>query len=160
SFWSPDSRFVAFFAGGKLKKIDVSGGGLQTVCDASDGRGGTWNSDGVMVFAPSSGDGLYRVPAVGGVPTPVTKLDPARQEVSHRMPFFLPDGRHFLYASVLAGAESRGIYLGSLDTKETKRILGAVSKPEYAPPGYLLFVSEGKLMAQRFEAQTFQLSGD
>ena len=160
SFWSPDSRFVAFFAGGKLKKIDVSGGGLQTVCDASEGRGGTWNSEGVIVFAPSSGDGLYRVSAVGGVPMPVTKLDRTRQESSHRTPFFLPDGRHFLYTSLGGGVDSRGIYLGSLDTNEAKRLLGVVSKPAYAPLGYLLFVSEGKLMAQRFDTRKFELSGD
>ena len=160
SFWSPDSRFVGFFAGGKLKKIEVTGGAPQTVCDAPDGRGGTWNSDGVIVFAPHSGSELYRVNALGGVPAPVTRLDPSRQESSHRLPSFLPDGRHFLYTCSPAGEDGRGIYIGSIDSEESKQILKIPSKGEYVSPGYLLFVSDGKLMAQHFDIKSWQLSGD
>jgi len=96
-FWSPDGRFIGFFAGGKLKKIDASGAPPQTLCDAADSRGGTWNRDGVIVFASSAFGLLYRVSAAGGEPSPVTALDQSRFETSHRWPYFLPDGRHFLY---------------------------------------------------------------
>src|SRR5262249_20162382 len=91
-FWSPDGAYVGFFSQGKLKKIAVAGGPVQTLCDASAGRGGTWNQDGVIVFAPGSSGALYRVSAAGGTSSPVTKTSG-----SHRYPHFLPDGRHFLY---------------------------------------------------------------
>ena len=94
-FWSPDSRFIGFFAGGKLKKIEVSGGPPITLCDAPDPRGGTWNRDGVIVFAPTPSSALQRVSAAGGVPTTATTL--AQGETVHMRPFFLPDGQHFLY---------------------------------------------------------------
>src|SRR5215470_3588648 len=116
-FWSPDGRFIGFFAGGKLKKIDVSGGSPQTLCEAPNSRGGTWNRDGVIVFAPRTTSALYRVSAAGGDPAPLTTLDQA-SEASHRWPQFLPDGRHYLY---LSRQERSGIYLGSLDSKETRR---------------------------------------
>ena len=96
-FWSPDSRFIGFFAQGKLKKIGVSGGPAQPLCDVADGRGGTWNRDGVIVFAPNLEDALYRVSTSGGGVTSVTALDRSGQEHSHRWPHFLPDGRHFIY---------------------------------------------------------------
>lgn len=82
-FWSPDSRFVGFSAGGKLKKIEVTGGPAQTLCDAGEGRGGAWNGEGVIVFTPRDAEGLYRVPAAGGAPVPLTSLDASRQEISH-----------------------------------------------------------------------------
>ena len=94
-FWSPDSRFLGFFAGGKLKKIEVSGGPPITLCDAPDNRGGTWSRDGVIVFAPTILPHSRRVSASGGVPTAATVL--GQGETTHRRPFFLPDGRHFLY---------------------------------------------------------------
>ena len=97
-FWSPDSRFIGFFSAGKLKKIAFTGGPVQTLCDASDGRGGTWNSGGVIVFAPSALSSLYQVSAAGGLPVPVTKFDSSSKEQAHHFPHFLPDGRHFLYA--------------------------------------------------------------
>jgi Serine/threonine protein kinase len=96
-FWSPDSRSVGFFAGGKLKRVDASGGAVLTVCDAERGVGGTWNRDGTIVFAPAPTSALYRVAAGGGKPVPVSKLDASRHETAHRYPQFLPDGRHFLY---------------------------------------------------------------
>src|SRR5262249_27376560 len=96
-FWSPDSRFIGFFAGGKLKKIEVSGGPAATLCDAVDPREGTWSRDGVIIFAPNCGDRLYRVSTWGGAAPPATTLDPSSQENSHRWPHFLPDGRHFVF---------------------------------------------------------------
>ncbi len=110
-FWSPDSRFIGFFAGGKLKKIDASGGPPQTLCDVgAASRGGTWNRDGVIVFAADGLVPLYRVSAAGGEPIPVTALDQSRFETSHRWPFFLPDGRHFLFFVCSNQTESGGIY--------------------------------------------------
>jgi hypothetical protein len=95
-FWSADSCMVGFFATGKLKKIASSGGHAQSLADARRGRGGTWNREGVIVFAPDITGTLYRISSGGGA-TPVTQLDSSRQENSHRFPYFLPDGRHFLY---------------------------------------------------------------
>ena len=94
-FWSSDSRFIGFFAGGKLKKIEVSGGPPVTLCDAPDPRNGTWNRDGVIVFGPTGSSALQRVSAAGGVPTAATTL--GQGENVHVRPFFLPDGQHFLY---------------------------------------------------------------
>jgi serine/threonine protein kinase len=96
-FWSPDNRSVGFFSGGKLKKIDMSGGPAQTLADAPSQVGGTWNPDGVILFAPSAADALYRVSSGGGAAMPVTDLDESLREVRHAWPFFLPDGRHFLF---------------------------------------------------------------
>ena len=159
-FWSPDSRFIGFFAAGKLKKIEVTGGPPQTLCNTPFARGAAWNRDGVIIFTPNTLAPLYRVSAAGGEPTPVTTLDKSRQETSHRWPYFLPDGRHFLY-TVLGAPESRGIYVSSLDAKENRRLLNVGnSDVAYAPPGYLLFRREATLMAQAFDADKLQLSGD
>ena len=98
-FWSPDSRSIGFFSGGKLKTIEASGGSVQIVCEAPSPRGGTWSSKGVIVFAPDFRGGLSSVPASGGVPVPITKID-TRMHTTHRWPWFLPDGRHFLYLAV------------------------------------------------------------
>ncbi len=113
-FWSPDSRFIGFFAQGKLMKIDVTGGPPVTLCDASAAEGGTWSRDGTIVFAPNETSGLFRVPAAGGAPTPVTTLDVARKEQAHRWPWFLPDGRRFLYVATPPAT----VYVGSLDSDE------------------------------------------
>ena len=159
-FWSPDSRFVGFFAGAKLKKLQISSGTVQTVCNAPVGRGGSWNHEGVIVFEPTPNDPLYRVSAEGGDPVPLTKLDPSRQESSHRWPYFLPDGHRFLY-SVTGGQQTQGIYVASLDAKESTRLLNVPnSVAVYAAPGYLLFRRETALMAQAFDADKLQLSGE
>jgi hypothetical protein len=159
-FWSPDSRFIGFFAGGKLKKVEVTGGTVQTLCNAAVPRGATWNRDGVILFVPSPNEPIYQVSAAGGEPKLLTQLNPLNQEASHRWPFFLPDGRHFLY-SVLGGPQSQGIYLTSLDGKENRRLLNAPnSVVAYAAPGYLLFRREATLMAQAFDADRLQLSGE
>jgi Tol biopolymer transport system component len=159
-FWSPDSRFIGFFAAGKLRKIELSSGTVQTLCGASTSRGGTWSQQGVIVFNPTPNERLYQVPVAGGEPVPVTKLDPSRQEASHRWPYFLPDGRHFLY-SVIGGPQSQGIYVTSVDGSETRRLLNIPnSDAAYAAPGYLLFRRESTLMAQAFGADKLQLSGE
>ncbi|CAG0969605.1 partial Serine/threonine-protein kinase PknB, partial [Gammaproteobacteria bacterium] len=131
-FWSPDGLSVAFFTPEKLKRIDAAGGPPQIVCDARVGRGGTWNRDGVIVFAPYPTEGLFRVPAAGGRPVPLTKLEPARRENSHRWPLFLPDGRHFLYVARSAMPENRAVYVGSLDSDATTRLMDGSSNVLFA----------------------------
>jgi serine/threonine protein kinase len=160
-FWSPDSRFIGFFAGGKLKKIEASGAPPQTLCNAAvESRGGTWNRDGVIVFALDPFGPLHRVSAAGGEPIPVTALDQSRLETSHRWPYFLPDGRHFLYFVRSSQAESGGIFVGSLAGKDTKRLLPTTLNAAYAPPGFLLFLRNETLLAQRFDADQLQLTGE
>jgi Tol biopolymer transport system component/predicted Ser/Thr protein kinase len=154
-FWSPDSRFIGFFAGGKLKKIDASGGPPQVLCNAASGEGGTWNSAGTILFAPANNTGLFRVPAAGGEPTPVTTLDAASNETSHRWPWFLLDGRHFVY---LAGPPGT-IYAGALDAKDRVKLVSSESKAIYAD-GHLLFIRQGTLLAQPFDATGQKITGD
>jgi Tol biopolymer transport system component len=155
-FWSPDSRFIGFFADGKLKKIDSSGGPPQTLCNAPAAEGGTWNSRGIILFAGSPNAGLSRVPAGGGEPAAATMLDAPRKEVSHRLPHFLPDGRRFLFFA----QPGNSIRVGSLDSPEMRTLLNADSKAVYAAPGYLLFVREQTLMAQPFDPSLAELTGD
>jgi serine/threonine protein kinase/Tol biopolymer transport system component len=152
-FWSPDSRFLGFFAAGQLKKVDVSGGSPQTLASAPGGRGGAWSRDGIILFAPNVNGVLMRVADTGGEPTPVTKL--LQGEAAHRQPYFLSDGRHFLYRSF--GATSR-LMMGSLDSEQTVLPLAADSQAVYAS-GHLLFVREGTLMAQPFDAKALTLGG-
>jgi eukaryotic-like serine/threonine-protein kinase len=159
-FWSPDSKFIGFFTAGKLEKVEASGSPPQTVCDLpAPARGATWNRDGVIVFGMSDGP-LYRVPAGGGQPMPATTLDQSRVENSHRWPFFLPDGRHFLYVVRNNQAEGGGLYVSSLDSKDTKQLLVTTTNAIYAPPGFLLFLRNDALMAQQFNPDTLQLSGE
>jgi serine/threonine protein kinase len=155
-FWSPDSRWIAFFSAGKLRKISVDGGAPLVICNGSQGRGGSWGPDGTILFVPGFGIPVYSVPSTGGTPTPTTQLDRSRQELTHRWPTFLPDGKHFLYFS--RGPEN-AIYAGSLGSAERKLILKIDSNAIYVPPGYLLFVRNGDLMAQPFDAQRMELSG-
>ena len=165
-FWSPDSRYLGFFAGGKLKKIDVSGGPPITLCDASSDRGGAWSRDGVIVFAPTGNSALQKVSASGGIPTAATSL--GQGEGSHRRPFFLPDGRHFLYRAMggVVGTGGLGnvgggpIYLASLDSAERKLVLNADAQNVLYSQGHLIFVRETTLMAQPFDARRFVLTGD
>ncbi|PYV30024.1 MAG: hypothetical protein DMG22_21630, partial [Acidobacteria bacterium] len=159
-FWSPDSRYLGFFADGKLKKIDVTGGPPVTLCDAPNGIGGTWNREGVIVFTPNGGNPLYRVSDSGGVPTPVTSIDHSRHELEHDWPEFLPDGRHFLYLADRSVAQDRWICAGSLESKETTCLVNVNSNGIYAPPGYLLFVRGGTLVAQPFDAKRLRITGE
>jgi len=163
AFWSPDSRTIGFFAGGKLKKIDAGGGPAQTLCDAPGGRGGAWSEREVIVFAPEITSGLSRVPVAGGTPTEITHLAQSQAGFSHRWPTFLPDGRHFLYWGgnpFITNAPNTGIFLGALDSNEENFLVQADSSALYAPPGYLLYVREQTLMAQPFDAGSLKLKGD
>jgi eukaryotic-like serine/threonine-protein kinase len=167
-FWSPDSRFVGFFAARKLKKIDIGGGLPQTLCDAPEGRGGTWNRDGVIVFTPVVGP-AYRISAAGGAAAPLTKLDTERREDAHYWPYFLPDGRHFLYLARNSQRENDAIFVGSLDagpeTQKPVRLLRANSNAVYAPPrngrsGYLLVALDRTLTARRFNATRLEIADE
>ena len=160
-FWSPDGKSVGFFENGKLKTLDVAGGTPKTICDAPAGNGGTWGSGGVILFAPNSNGPIYRVPAAGGEPAPVTELDAARNEYGHRWPQFLPDGKHFFFqASSARGNKKASIRIGALDTKATRLLTAAASTGMYAPPGYVLFVdARGKLVAQPFDADRLETKG-
>lgn len=160
-FWSPDNRFIAFFTQNKLKKMEISGGPPQVLCDVSNARGGAWNQEGLMLIAPTFTSGLSRLSATGGALTPLTTLDSSRQETSHRWPWFLPNGRHFLY--VILGAERKncGIFLSSIDDpKQKQQLLPDFSRVEYVAPGYLIFTRGTTLMAHEFDADHLQLKGE
>ncbi len=161
-FWSPDGKSIGFFADGKLKKVEVSGGQVQVLCDAPNGRGGTWNRDGVIIFTPDSFRGLFRVTSSGGSPVEMTKPDESRLETSHRWPLFLPDGKHFLYlAANFAGhLETNAIFLGSLDSQEKRLLVSTSANAAYAEPGYLLYLRDKTLVAQPFDRRRYVLSGE
>src|SRR5262245_55224409 len=164
-FWSPDSHFIGFFADGKLKKVEVSGGLPARLCDVGIGTGGTWSREGVILFSALGSRAISRVAATGGAPTTVLRADFERQQMETHDPSFLPDGRHFLYFVMSSGAkEVRGIYVASLDGGVRRRLLGDDSNALYAPSGsgggYLLFGREGALLAQPFDADTLQLGGE
>lgn len=159
-FWSPDGRFLGFFAGGKLKKIDASGGAPQTLADAPSGLGGSWNRDGLILFAPTAQDPIHQVSSSGGASSPVTERAGSPVEISHRWPFFLPDGRHFLYLAQSAQKEKSGIYVGSLQSRERKLLVNADSKVAYSLPGFLLYCRERTLLAQPFDPTGLRLSGE
>jgi len=155
-FWSPDNRYIGFFANNKLKKIDTNGSSTQTICDSGGSSGGTWNSDGVILFS-SQGQPLRRVAAAGGQPTVALTLE--AKAIQHDYPLFLPDGRHFLYCSWDGNPTSTEFYVGGLDG--TRRQLFTVnSNLGYAAPGYLLFARGNTLMAQAFDASKLALSGE
>ncbi len=169
-FWSPDSRFIAYDAGGVLKKIDVSGGLAQTICELRQPAiGGSWNREGVILFG-AIGGGIMRVSDAGGEVAPATMVDSSRGENAHLTPVFLPDGRHFLYLQVYrTNPERTGIFMGSLDVRpeeqESRRLVATTTSPIYARasdggPGRLLFLRDGNLMAQTFDERRLELSGD
>ena len=179
-FWSPDSRYLAFFADGKLKKIDTTGGPPQTLCDAPTGRGGTWAEDeqgrGVIVFAPASSSPLHRVSSGGGESSAVTALPESGAHVNHRQPQFLPDGRRFLYLGLTRSSDAAGhpVFLGdiesssssALETVESEPLLFASSRPWYARPtashsqGYLLYTRGDTLFAHPFDADQPAFTGE
>jgi serine/threonine protein kinase len=162
-FWSPDGRYIGFFAQGKLKKVEVSGGVPQTLCDAAAGEGGTWNRDGLILFSPRNGSVLFRVSDAGGDATAVTALNPSRQEVSHLWPQFLPDGRHFIYLAQSRVAENGGIFLGSIDDEQTKLLVRSDVRAAYAS-GYLIFAritpGSATLMAQPFDTRRLTFTSE
>ncbi len=150
-FWSPDSRFVGFFAEGKLKRIGIDSQDPQVITSTPAGAsisGAAWSSKGVIVFSEKR-SGLYVVPESGGTPTSLTTLDPEREEVAHRWPQFLPDGEHFLYFDVSARANWAGTFIGSLHSKKADRLLDVPAL--FAQPGYLIYARDRLLMAQAFD---------
>jgi Tol biopolymer transport system component len=160
SFWSPDSQFLGFVADGKLRKIAVSGGPAQTLAETTAQTRGTWSQEGVVLFTPSALSTIHRVSAAGGTATPVTMLDASREETDHRWPYFLPDGNHFLYLAVSSNPENSAIFVASLDSNEKKLLLNANSNAAYVAPGYLLFSREQTLVAQPFDAERLELTGE
>ena len=158
-FWSPDSRHIGYFAQGKLRRVAATGGPSEDICNAPFPRGASWGPDGTILLARNTADGLFRVPAGGGAVVRVTSLDLSRRESSHRCPSFLPDGRHFLYLCRSGRPEFSGIYVASLDGDAPRRLIGTMSNAVYAAPGYLLFASQRRLVAQPFDADRFELSG-
>jgi len=162
-FWAPDSRQVGFFAGGKLKKIDVTGGPPLTLCDAPDGRGGTWSRDGTIVLAPNWLGGLSRVSASGGISTPLTQVDSLQSLATHRWPQFLPDDNRFLYfvrSEAIQYSDSAGsLWVGSLDGSMNRALMQCGTNVCYAD-GHIFFLRERMLMAQQFDAGRASLSGD
>jgi Tol biopolymer transport system component len=165
-FWSADSRFLAFHADGKLKRISISGGPAQTLAETGVRTiAGSWSREGVVLFTPQTGRGteetIHRVPATGGTAVPVTQLDSSRQEETHTSAFFLPDGNHFLYRARSSNPENNAVYVASLDSPEKKLLVnGLFSNVTYVPPGYLVFHREGTLMARPFDAERLELTGE
>ncbi|MGH9443295.1 MAG: TolB family protein, partial [Thermoanaerobaculia bacterium] len=160
-FWSPDSQFIGFFADHKLKKIPASGGTVQTICDAPGGRGASWSVNDLIVFAPAPFGGLSKVPAAGGSPTPLTKLD--KPGATHRLPWFLPGGKRLLFFSGSQTSDKdkeSAIYGLDLESGKMTLVAKEASEGRYAEPGYLLFVREGNLMAQPMDASTFKTNGE
>jgi Tol biopolymer transport system component len=159
-FWSPDSRYIGFGANNILKRVDASGGAPQTICEGvSSALGlGTWNEDGTIIFGSLSG--LQRVSASGGSAITITVPDASRGETAHSSPWFLPDGRHYLYFSSSTQPENRAIYAGSLDSDQKIRLVNADSMGQYAPQGYLLYQREGTLLAHPFDADRLELKGE
>jgi len=157
-FWSADSRSIGFFAIGKLKRIDIAGGPPQALADTGGLHGGAWNADGTILFNASVTGPLSRIAASGGEPVAVTRLDSPRQ-TDHRFPQFLPDGRHFLFHA-LGTPEAAGIYLGSLDGGEPKRLAAADTAGAYLAPGMIAFVRQTTLMAQHLDLKRGELTGD
>ena len=154
-FWSPNSESIGFFDGSKLKRVDISGGAPRTLTDAAN-RGGTWNANNEILFAKSVGSGLFRVSASGGgTPVQQTKLE---GHTSHRFPYFLPDGRHFIYYAV--GAPNvGGLHLGTLDSDKGTRLTASDSAGIYAS-GWLMFVRAGRLVAQKLDVEKGKLEGE
>lgn len=162
AFWSPDSRQLGFFQNEKLRKIDVTGGPPVTVCDAPNGRGGSWSRNNVIVFSPESSGGLSSVPAAGGTPVPI--VDGGQGGAYHsRWPVILPDGRHILFLRgdlTAPGTPKLGIYVSEIGSGEQRFLLQADSGALYSPPGYLLFLRGDTLMAQRFDGMSQKLRGE
>jgi eukaryotic-like serine/threonine-protein kinase len=152
-FWSPDGQFIGFFAGGKLKKIASGGGPPQVICDAQSGRGGTWNQEGVIVFTPTIQSALFRVSVSGGTPIQVSSLAGGEGRF-HRWPFFLPDGKHFLFVGV------NDLHVGSLDSHETTTLIRDASNAAFAAPDHLVFSRGEILMTQEFDPRKLRVDGE
>ena len=158
--WSPDSRSIAFMAGGKLRRVAVSGGPAQTIADAPGGADGSWGPQGVILFDGRPNDPLWRVDAAGGVPKPVVTPDPAKGIMGAGWPVFLPGGRTFLHHVTMANPEDGSIMVRALDGAESRALMKTTSQVVYAHPGYLLFVRDRTLVAQRFDPGTQEIRGE
>ncbi len=156
-FWSPDGASIAFFTGDRLARVGVSGGSPQTICPATDGRGGSWSPRGVIVFAPGTRMPLHRVSAMGGVPALVSAF--GSKDFSHRWPKILPDGSHFLYLCMSDDAARAGVRVASLDDAEDAFIVASRGRADY-DAGRLLYVRESSLYSQPFDAGRRKLSGE
>jgi Tol biopolymer transport system component len=157
-FWADDGSALGFFASGKLKRTDLTGAVPRTICDAPNGRGGTWRGD-VILFAPYISGPVFRVSASGATPQAVTAIDNSRLETAHRWPQFLPDGRHFLFFVLSDKEEARGTYLGELGSSRHSLVSKGDSTAVYAT-GHLLLLRDGGLVAQGFDANRGRLQGD
>jgi Tol biopolymer transport system component len=156
-FWSPDGRSIGFFAELKLKRYDVTSQVIQVLADAPSARGGVWQDDGTILFAPSASEPLFRVPATGGTPAMATQLESGQND--HRGPFILPDREHFIYYA-RGAPQVRGVHVARLDGTDTKRLLDADGAAVYASSGHLLFPRNGELLAQAFDTTRLALDGE
>jgi Tol biopolymer transport system component len=159
-FWSADGRSIGFFAANRLKRVPIGGGTADSICDAAGGRGGTWNKDGLIVFAPGNFGPLMQVKAEGGAVTPATELDASRGEVGHRFPAFLPDGKHFLYSTIPAGDSGHETFLATLGSKDRTSIVTSDGVATFAPPDRLVFRRNKTLYVQSFDPGTGRLAGE
>jgi len=157
-FWSPDSRFIAFFADGKLKKIPAAGGAVEALCDAGDGRGGTWGKDGTILFAPIAAGPIARVSDTGGDPLIVARPDSTKGETSLRFPSFLPDGKHYLFLSLPPKRGQFSVFVSELGSSSRTLLTTSGGIPVYSAP-YLIVSRGDRLMAQRFDPGSRKLSG-
>jgi len=153
-FWSPDGRRIGFFAGGKLQVVEVATGILQTLCEASEGRGGAWGADDVILFAPSTRDPLFRVSVRGGTPVPVTKLSDELKQTSHRWPSFLPDGKRFIFVAMAAIDEGRGVFLSEPGAPKPRQLAGGVGLAQWVGPGGLLTVRNSRLVFMPIDSKS------
>ena len=158
-FWSADGRSLGFFAGERLKRIELEGGAIRDLAPAPDGRGGSWSAHGIILYAPDVYGAVYRIPAGGGTPEPATKLpENARQNVTQRLPYFLPDGKHFLFSHGVSTGAMGQLMLGTLGTLQSKQLLDHTSNVTYAD-GRLFYVVDGVLLAQEFDPESARFSG-
>jgi serine/threonine protein kinase/Tol biopolymer transport system component len=159
-FWSPDSRYLAYFAGNQLKKIPIGGGPPQLICEVRGGSDGAWGRTGVILFDGATGDSIRQVTAAGGEAGPATVLDHAHGEAYHAWPCFLPDGRHFFYSAARQGRDETHLMVGTLGSRQSKDLGRVQTRVEYAPEGYVLYAADGTLMARRFDARGLRFTGE
>jgi serine/threonine protein kinase/Tol biopolymer transport system component len=158
-FWSADGKSLGFFADEHLKKIPAAGGPITVLARAPNARGGSWSEDNVIIYEPDYRDSLWRVSAAGGTAVRLTKFD-AGKHTTHRWPYFLPDGKHFLFfAASHSGDSEQGVYFGSVEDGSYKHVLDSDSGAQYAS-GYLLYHLQSQLLAQKFDPATGVVSGE
>jgi Tol biopolymer transport system component len=158
--WSPDSRQIAFMSGGKLRRVAVAGGPVQTIGDAQYSADGSWSPRGVILLDGRGNDPLWVIDAGGGVRKTIVEPDTARGERGAGWPAFLPDGRRFLHHVMMEKREDNELRVRDIETGESKTIMRTPSQVVFAPPGYLLFVRDRTLVAQRFDTSALELRGD